>query len=114
MMIAFIVCASIGVISCIAFGGLCVRPALRIRALVHPSAGRALSSVSADANRSFALLRAASVEFDSANRRFGAAAASIDAAFASIAVYVRHVAIIAVVVDSILDLVVPRLRGMLE
>jgi hypothetical protein len=114
MMIVFVICASIGVISCIVFGALCVRPALRIRALVHPSAGRPLSSVSTEANASFATLSAAAVEFESANRRFGAAAASMDAAFASIGAYVRQVAIIAVVVDSILELVVPRLRGMME
>lgn len=114
MMIVFVVCASIGVISCISFGGFCVRPALRIRALTQPSTGLDLNSISAKAHGSFASLNDAAMEFETANRRFAAAADSIDAAFSSIGAYVRQVAIIGVVVDSILELVVPRLRGMLE
>ena len=114
MMLFGIVCVGIGVVSCIAFGCLCIRPALRVRALASPSPGRDLTSVAAGATGSVAAIRAATVEFESAKRRLGVAAVSMDAAFASIAAYSRQVAIVSVVVDSALEFVVPRLRGMLE
>lgn len=113
MIIFGIICAALGVVSCIAFAGLCVRPALRVRALASRLPGRGLASAAAGANGSIASMRAAAVEFESAKRRLGVAAVSMDAAFGSIATYSRQVAIVAVVVDSALEFIVPRLRGML-
>jgi hypothetical protein len=113
MTIFGIVCVALGVVSCIAFASLCVRPALRVRSLAAPSAGRDLTSVAAGASGSLASIRATSVEFELAKQRLGVAAGSMDAAFASIAAYSRQVAIVSVVVDSALEFVVPRLRGML-
>jgi len=114
MMMFGIVCIAFGVLSCIVFASLCVRPAMRVRALASPSPGLDLTSVAAGASGSLASIRIAAVEFGTAKRRLGAAAVSMDAAFASIAAYARQVAIVSVVVDSVLEFVVPRLRGMLD
>ena len=113
MMIFAIACVAVGLVSCIVFACLCIRPALRVRALASPSPGRDLTSMTAGASDAFASVGAAALEFESAKRRLGAAAASMDAAFASIAAYSRQIAIVSMVVDRVLEFVVPRLRGML-
>jgi len=114
MMIFGFVCVALSVGLCIAFASLCLRPARRIRALAAHSPGRDLPFVATGASDSLAAIRAAAIEFESAKRRLGAAALSMDAALASIAAYSRQVAIVSVVVDSALAFIVPRLRGMLE
>lgn len=103
-----------GAIACLIFAALCIRPALRLRALAirlakHPS----FVAVEAAGNslQSFAV---AGTRLDKATRRFETAALTINDAANAVGAYASQVAIMAVVVDSALELLVPRLRGMVE
>jgi hypothetical protein len=109
-----IVCAAIGALSCVIFGVMCIRPALRLRGNVQRlQAHPALRSVTAAQGMSESISLAAA-GFDSATRRLEVAASSIVDAMASVAGYAGQVASTAAVVESLLGLVVPRLRGMLR
>jgi hypothetical protein len=103
----------IGALTCVIFASLCIRPSFRLRARVrrfenHPALRAAL-----DAQASSQAINSAAVRFEQAGQRIEVAVASIADAMVSVAGYVDQVTATAVVVDSLLGLVVPRLRGML-
>ncbi|HEY5095798.1 MAG TPA: hypothetical protein VII69_11845 [Candidatus Eremiobacteraceae bacterium] len=103
-----------GAIACLIFAGLCIRPALRLRTLTirlakHPS----LLAIE-KARDSFESFAAAGTKLEEASHRFETAATTINAAAASVGAYASQISIMAFVVDASLELLVPRLRGMLH
>jgi len=103
-----------GALACLICAALCIGPALRLRTVAmrlanHPTL-RTVESAS-DSLQAFAV---AGSRLEDARHRFGTAAVTINAAAASVGAYASQVAVMAVVVDSALDLLVPRLRGMIE
>jgi hypothetical protein len=108
-----IACVVIGSLTCVIFASLCIRPSFRLRALVrrlktHPALRAAL-----DAQELGQAMTSAAEHFEQAGQRIEAAVASIADAMVSIAGYIDQMTATAAVVDSLLGLVVPRLRGML-
>jgi hypothetical protein len=103
-----------GALACLIFAAICIRPALRLRTVTlrlsnHPTL-RTIEAAS-DSLQAFAI---AGSRLEDASHRFETAAVQINAAAASVGAYASQVAVMAVVVDSALELLVPRLRGMLE
>jgi hypothetical protein len=113
MMSAAIASAVIGALSCVIFASTCIRPALRLRTLVRRLESHPALRAATDAQDLGQSIASAGALFDAAGRRIEAAAASIADAMASVAGYAGQVSATAAVVDSLLGLVVPRLRGML-
>ncbi len=108
-----IACAAIGALSCIIFALMCIPPANRMRsAVVRLQSNPALLAAIA-AQDSGQTLESAAITFEPAARRLGAAGLAIENALASVAGYTNQVAVTASLVESLLGLVVPRLRGML-
>ena len=108
-----IACVVIGALTCVIFASLCIRPSFRLRALnrrlaTHPALRSAI-----DAQVSSQAMNSAIAHFEQACRSIEAAVASIADAMVSVAGYVDQMTATAAVVDSLLGLVVPRLRGML-
>jgi hypothetical protein len=114
MMTFALACLSIGVVAFLIAVGICIRPGLRIRSLLvrlekHPSLRAAEA-----ASGSLESVAAALERLDVASRRFDTAADTINAAAVSVGAFASQIAIVAAVVDSLLDMFVPRLRGMLS
>jgi hypothetical protein len=74
---------------------------------------RGLRAVQA-ANDAFQSVADAGARLEATSRRFGSAAVAINSAAASIGAYASQVAIMAMAIDGLLELFVPRLRGMIE
>jgi hypothetical protein len=108
-----IACVVTGALSCIIFASLCIRPAFRIRALVRKLESHPAMRAMIDAQDSGQAIVSAAALSEAAGRRIEAAVASIADAMVSVAGYAGQVSATATVVDSLLGLVVPRLRGML-
>jgi hypothetical protein len=114
-MIAFAIYAPItGAIACLVFAGLCIRPALRFRALALRLANHPSMIAVAAASDSFESFNAAGAQLAEASRRFESAAVSVNSAALSIGAYASQVSVMAVIVDGLLELFVPRLRGMIR
>ena len=113
MIYVAISCAAAGALSCIVFALLCIRPALRVRGVIARVQSNPALLAPIDAQESSRSLAAATNTFDSAAQRLAAASFAIEDALASVSGFTTQVAVTATVVDSLLGLVVPRLRGML-
>jgi cytochrome c biogenesis protein CcdA len=110
MIEAAIACLAVGFVACVISASLCIRPAMKVRALVLSSANHPAVQVVQNAGRSFASFAEIAARLEAANRSFDAAAVSIDSALTSVGAYASQVATMAIVVDGLLELVVPRLR----
>jgi hypothetical protein len=114
-MIGFAIYAPIaGALACLIFAGLCIRPALRIRELTLRLANHPSMIAVAAASDSFESFDSAGDRLAQASRRFGTAATSVDSAASSIAAFAGQISVIAVIVDRLLELFVPRLRGIIQ
>jgi hypothetical protein len=109
-----VTCAVIGTLSCVIFASACVRPALRLRTLVLRLQKHPAMRAASDLQNSSQSIASAAALFGPAAYRLEAAALSIAAAMESVAGYASQVAATAALVESLLGLIVPRLRGMLE
>jgi hypothetical protein len=108
-----IACAAIGALSCIVFALLCIRPALRMRSVIVRLQANPALLAAIDAQKSGQSLAVAATTFEPAARRLAAAGFAIEGALASVSGFTTQVAVTATVVETLLGLVVPRLRGML-
>ena len=108
-----IVCAVIAALSSIIFASMCVRPALRLRGVIERLQSNPALLAAIRAQESSRSIASAAATIEPAARRLGAAGVSIANALVSIAGFRSQVAATADVVESLLGLVVPRLRGML-
>ena len=113
MMTFALACLLAGVVAFLIAVGVCIRPGLRLRAILlrlekHPSL-----RVAEAASGSLESVAAAVERLEVASRRFDTAAVTINAAAVSVGAFASQIAIVAAVVDGLLDMFVPRLRGML-
>jgi hypothetical protein len=109
-----IVCLVVAAIAVIIFASLCLRPALRARTVVLRLQTLPALAVTHGAGEIIRSMSVASARFETANRRFAASAVSIDSALASVGGYAAQVAAMSMVIDSLLEFLVPRLRGMTQ
>ena len=103
-----------GALACVIFAALCVRPALRLRTVTIKLANHPTLRTIEAASESLDAFAVAGNRLGDVSQRFETAAVEISAAVASVGAYASQVAVMAVVVDSALELLVPRLRGMLR
>jgi len=103
-----------GAVACLIFAALCIRPALRLRTVTIRLANHPTLRTIEAARDSLEAFAVAGSRLEDASHRFGMAAVEINSASAAIGAYASQVAVMAIVVDSALDLLVPRLRGMLD
>lgn len=104
----------VGALACLIFAALCIRPALRLRTLTIKLANHPTLRTLEAASDSLQVFAVAGSRLGDVSQRFETAAVEINAAAASVGAYASQVAVMAVVVDSALELLVPRLRGMLD
>lgn len=103
-----------GALACLIFGALCIRPALRLRTVTIRLANHPTLRAIEEASGSLEAFTVAGSRLEAASHKFEAAAVTINAAAASVGAYASQVVVMAAVVDSALELLVPRLRGMLD